>query len=365
MSANGYAVIGVFLDLLRFGAASMAVALGTRTLFSMARSSRESSGVRSALESRAYLSALLAYLLLGLALASWILLYLLLDSLVPESPGAMCIYGVTRVGEGSPGLAGWLPALITGVQLIKPVLVFVAGAVVVLYLLYRRAGTQALLPRFVAGLLVLGVLALADVAAESAYLLIPKRDVPNAGGCCSVAADELRAQPPQPDEQRWLTPAYFACQLLMAGSLWSAAHSNWHTTNLAAANQGAAMQGAANQAAVSAWKLLILLAASAVTLCVAARFLVDIAAPALLHLPYHHCLYDLVGTVRESAVAIGLLLWGTFCVGWACVAGWCGRTGDSLPFLAAEVRRLLSWAGWGYLGSAAMFAVDLWLALQV
>jgi len=337
MSGNGYAVIGGFLELLRFGAASIAVVLGLRTLcFS-------SSASQSRLENRSYLSALLAYLLLGLALASWIVLYLLLDSFVPESPGAMCIYGVTRIGDGSPGLTGWLPTLIAAVQVMKPVQVFVAGAVVVLYWLYRRAGTPSLRPRFVTALLLLGILSLGDVVAETTYLLVPKRDVAINTGCCSPAAAEAHTtQPVGTADAHWLPPVYFACHLLMVGLLWSGGRST-------------------EMSAAAPW-LIVALAASAVTLYVAARFLVDIAAPVLLHLPYHHCLYDLVGTVKESAVAIGLLLWGTFCVGWACVAGWCGRSPDTQAFLAPEIQRFWTWAWMGYLGSSAMFAVDLWLA---
>ncbi|HUY35781.1 MAG TPA: hypothetical protein VMV69_23760 [Pirellulales bacterium] len=360
MSANGYAVIGGFLELLRFGAASVAVVLGARTLCFSSRASR------SRLENSSYLSALLAYLLLGLALASWIVLYLLLDSFVPESPGAMCIYGVTRIGDGSPGLTGWLPSLIAGVQIMKPVLVFVAGAVVVLYWLYRRAGTPTLLPRFVAGLLALGVLSLGDVAAETTYLLVPKRDVPLTTGCCSPAAADLRsAIPAENDDTRWLPPAYFACHLLMVGLLWCGGRWEGYPRTAVVVRASRLPRGSGSDphdAPPSATWLLTALAASVATLYVSARFLVDVAAPALLHLPYHHCLYDMVGTVKESAVAIGLLLWGTFCVGWACVAAWCGRSPDTLPFLASDIRQFWNWALLGYLGSAAMFAVDLWLA---
>jgi hypothetical protein len=337
MSANGFAVIGAFLDLLRFGAAGLAVALGVNTLSSASR------GRRSLTENRAYLSAILAYLLLGLALASWTSLYLLLDSCVAESPGAMCIYGVTRVGEGSPGVFGWLPTLVAGVQIMKPVLVFVAGAAVVLYGLYRRAGTQAMLPRFVAALLLLGLLSLADVAAETAYLLIPKREVPLDTGCCSVAGVEVdSSQVPTPVEERWLPPAYFVSQLFMAGLM--------------------GLPGPWKVSAPSILRLAGSLTASAVAAYVAVKFVIDQAAPALLHLPYHHCLYDLVGQIHESGVAIGLLIWGTFCVGWSFVAGCFGRTPDTLAFLATEIRRLQLWAALGYLGSAVMFGVDLWLA---
>ena len=56
----------------------------------------------------------------GLGLASWPLLYLLLQSYVPEWPDVMCIYGVTRVGAGSVGASRFLPGLVTALQVLKP-----------------------------------------------------------------------------------------------------------------------------------------------------------------------------------------------------------------------------------------------------
>ena len=74
---------------------------------------------RTPLEERNYLLSLLALLLLGLNLASWPLLYLLLQSYVPDWPGVMCIYGVTRVGAGSTA-SSIPPALLTALQGISP-----------------------------------------------------------------------------------------------------------------------------------------------------------------------------------------------------------------------------------------------------
>ena len=64
---------------------------------------------RDAVETRSYLVFLVTILLVGLSVFSWPLLYLLLQSYVPEWPGVMCIYGVTRIGTGSLGVSRWLP----------------------------------------------------------------------------------------------------------------------------------------------------------------------------------------------------------------------------------------------------------------
>jgi hypothetical protein len=288
-----------------------------------------------------YLAALLSYALLGLSLLSWMLLYLILDSFVPQWPGAMCIYGVTRIGAGASGAQAWLPSLVMAAQLTKPLLVFTGGAAVVLYRIYRRSGTRALLPRVAAALLAVSLVAAADAAVELTYLGIPKREAPVTTGCCSASAVEIEKYvPPSAADDRRLTEAYYACHGLMIVLLALAIRRD--------------ARGA------SSLLPLPLIIVAGLALAVSARYLVDVAAPALLHLPYHHCLYDLVGQVPETGVAIALLLWGTFCVGWRAVAGWFGRSTDGAA--PVEARRLPAWALLGYAGSVAMLSLEMWLA---
>lgn len=288
-----------------------------------------------------YLSALLAYTLLGLSLVSWMLLYLILDSFVPQWPGAMCIYGVTRIGAGAAGPQAWLPSLVIAAQVLKPLLVFAAGAAVVLYRVYRRVGTRELLPRVAVGLLAMSLVAVVDASAELGYLAIPKREAPVTTGCCSASAVEHESySPPSAADDRRTTEAYYACQALMIGFLALVARRSARGT-------------------LSRFSLPLLLVAG-LTLAVSAKFLLDVAAPALMHLPYHHCLYDLVGRVPETGVAIGLLFGGTFCVGWTAIASWLGRSADGK--VPVEAHRLPAWALLGYAGSLVMLSLEMWLA---
>src|SRR5205823_3152370 len=103
---------------------------------------------------------------------------------VPEWPGVMCIYGVTRVGAGSAGISRFLPGLIATLQALKPLLVFGSGAWFVLYLLNRRTRTGPLLGRVFLALVACGVLTVADAGVELAYLFIPKKEEVLATGCC-------------------------------------------------------------------------------------------------------------------------------------------------------------------------------------
>jgi len=89
----------------------------------------------------------------------------------------MCIYGVTRIGTGSLGPSRFLPTLVTVLQATKPALVFLSGAWFVLHTLNRRTRTASLTGRVLVLLVLAGSLAVADAAVETAYLVIPKKEV--------------------------------------------------------------------------------------------------------------------------------------------------------------------------------------------
>ena len=338
MALNGYLILEAFFAVLSLGAAALTATVAAGALVRL----RMPAGDGARVEDRVYLAVQLTYVLLGLTLASWVVLYLLLDNFVPLWPGAMCIYGVTRIGEGNPGITGWLPTLVLIVQGMKPLIVFAAGAALVLYRLYRHSGVSVLMPRVLRALVVVALLGAGGAAAELLYLGIPKQDLPVNSGCCSSAAVDSDAATSPPVHEPWLAPAYLAGNFLMALLLWPRFRQD--STGLGAGQ----------------WAGALLLAI--VDLAMACRFVIDVAAPTLLHLPYHHCIYDLVFAVPESGVAIGLLVWGTFCVGWACVAGWLGRSASTEQWVGAEQQYWRSCAALGYLGTAAMFGVELWLA---
>src|SRR5207247_7725162 len=94
--------------------------------------------------------------------------------------------------------------------------------------------------------------------------------------------------------------------------------------------------------------LAFFLATAVLAVPISAVFLIEIASPALLHQPYHHCPYDLVPEAPESMLAVALFLWATFCVGWACVAAWLGRCGETQSFLPEMVRGIIMVAFWSY-----------------
>jgi hypothetical protein len=340
MILNTYAVLAAFVASLRLLAGLLLLGAGLPAR----RAAPAPPEGHAGLEDRGYLAFLLALLLVGLSVASWPLLYLLLQSYVPEwsHAGVMCIYGVMQVGEGDPGPSRFLPVLLRAVQLTRPAVVFAGGSWFVLYLLNRGTPNAALTGRLFAVLLPLGALAAADAAAELAYLAIPKKEALPPGGCCVAADDHPERFLPHAllgDESRpWLWAAYYGANLALIAAL--AVSAYWQRRA----------------------RLAPLLAGGAVALAASGLFLREVAAPVLLGLPHHHCPYDLVGEVPEAVVAVGLFLGGCFFLGWAAVAAWLGRCRETEPILTEAVRSLLRLSLGAYLASLAMLSLELALA---
>jgi hypothetical protein len=344
MILNTFAVLDGFVALLRLLLGMVLVCFGTAVW----RTSQQanSAEARTGFEDRCYLLVLLAVLLLGLNLASWPLFYLLLQSYVKEWPGVMCIYGVIRIGTGTVGPSQWLPPLVQLLQLSKPVLVFASGSWLVLYLVNRQTPTAPLWNRLLAVLSVVGLLAVGDAALELAYLVIPKKEVFLALGCCAEVFDAggraTRFLPQAlvgEDYRPFLWGAYWgmngAMVLATAGTRWRV------------------------RAGRGRYWLAGLFVGGLLCAAVNTVFLLEIAAPALLHLPYHHCPYDLIPKVPESVLGIALFVLASFCVGWAVVAAALANGRETRPYVRRTVVRLLSLGLVAYLNSLVLMALEL------
>lgn len=343
MILNTYAILIGFLALLQIVASGVTLLVGAVAW----RVSRRALAAdeHTALEQRYYLAFLLTLLLVGINLVSWALFYLLLQSYVPEWSGVMCIYGVTQVGKGSMGPSRHLPALLQFLQVAKPALVFISGAWLTLFVINRRTATAPLQQRLFVLLIPLAALAAADAAAELAYIGIPKREEFPEAGCCT-AVYEQPATPPLLGHGLWgdneeipLGSAYFAVNaalvltLLGCARLMKVIPRNW----------------------VMAAMLLLGMSAAVIS----GLFLVDVAAPTLLKLPFHHCPYDLLPRVPEAVLAIVYFVAGSFFLGWAAVARWLARTPETEPLLPGTIRRLLDVSMWSYLLSLVMMTLEL------
>jgi hypothetical protein len=322
---NAFSCVAAFAAVLRAILALLVLVVGIRAI-------RRWRGEGS--EERYYLLGLASLTLLALAVVSWPLLYLVLGSYVPLWPGVMCIRGVTRIGTGSVGASSWLPPLVGTLLYTKPLLIFVSGAWLALHLVSRQAKRSGGTPTILLALLLLGTLALADSAVETAYLFIPKQETFLEAGCCAASTSQVASEDPvvpaaaaSPHRRGVVTAAFLAT--------------------------GVATLLALTLAIRRRRGLLLPLAAAAASIPVGIAFL-GVAAPWFLHLPYHDCVYCLLGQMPETGIAIGLYTLGAFAVGWAALACSFGREGGSgegvfLPLLRA--------ARFCYLGALLMAAV--------
>jgi len=335
MILNAFSVLAAFAALLRVALGLVVVFVGVRAI---RRRRRAAPGTD---ENRFYLLVSMSATLLGLALVSWPLLYLVLQSYVPQWPGVMCIQGVTRIGTGSVGAASYLPGLVGFLEVTKPALVFVSGAWLVLHFANRRDRVGALLGRALWALLLCGVWATVDGAAELAYLIIPKQETTLAAGCCAVEPALLSVagpfRPPLPGSpsagsHTWLGVAFYSLGAALV-------------VILSVALRRAARGG-------TPW-LVLALAGALVSLPLGVAFLGAVAAPAFLRLPYHRCGYCLISSAPESLVGIGLYVVGAFGVGWACIARWLGTTAAEPAELSLPLLRM---ARFGYLAALLMMA---------
>lgn len=346
MFLNGYTILSLFLCLTRLLMAAAVLLVG----FSVWRGlSRPRGDVQTeAVENRAYLLFSTATVLIALNVASWPVLYLMLQSYVREWPQIMCVYGVTRIGTGTLGASRFLPVLVTGLQWTKPLVIFASGAGYVLYLVNRRTPSGRIINRVVSALLIAGALTVVDAAIETAYLTIPKSEVRAAGGCCTNTLESVhqasRFTPGIHVGERQRPYLIVVCGLL----------------NLAMI-VGLLVRVLRPRESDAVWQRL-LCAGALLSIPVNLLFLIDVAAPAILGLPFHHCPYDLITAAPESLLAVALFLVGCFSVGWSIVAVRFGHCDQTREFLHEQVAKLRFIALFGYTGAVLLMSMELLLA---
>jgi len=345
MISNPYSVIAAFVACVELLLGVLTLAMGLAAL----RRPRTAEAA-AASESRYQLLFLLALVLAGIGVVAVPLLYLTLGSYVPQWPGVMCIQGVTRVGSGSVGASAWLPRLLWALALLRPAAVFIAGAWIALHVANRRTRTAPLTRWVLALLATAGVLSLLAAIAQLAYLFIPKVDTYLATGCCSAPARDLAIGM----EFRPFLPIFGEAERLGVSALF--------------------FGGCAALSMMTAWCLrqtlvvprrgpLIGLAVAALGFVfIGAAFMTEVASPAMLHLPFHHCGWCLLSSLPECSVGVALLVGGVFSSGWAAVVACAAGHDEALAGAASQVRTLLLLALFGFTASLLFAAIELALA---
>jgi hypothetical protein len=263
----------------------------------------------------------------------------------------MCIYGVKQIGRGSLNASQWLPTLVAALEVLRPLTVFVGLWWLATYLVNRASRTAPLSRRVLALMCLLGLLTIADSAAEASWLVVTKREVFPNTGCCAA---------PPPDARRYgqldgQGAAAGAVTLLHAGAVSTLGLGCVLLRRAKFAAQGRRAQGAASAA----------LAAGAVgALISGAWFGGQVAAPTLLGLPHHRCLYCLMLSRPESLLAGLGLVGGGLLAALSTGLAWTTSGIDEVRDTARTWRRnLCEAAAWCLLGYAAMLAWQ-WILVQ-
>jgi hypothetical protein len=271
-----------------------------------------------------YLVFLILLTAFGLRLIAWPLWYVALAGAVPHVSGAMCIFGVTRLAPG------WSTAL----EVVRPLLVLVLGGWLTLRLVHSRAerrqpGTPAPRPALEHSLLLAALVLLPLEGLLDLRVLSALRPDSPAVYCCGSVFD-------LPD--RW--------SALVPGHLLGASHAALllplvHLLGIVAVAVSLlagwrVFKGCRFPAFLPAMAVLALLPTA-----LAAGM--EVITPRLTGLPYHHCLYCLLGRTTAGPWLAAALLGGALAVCWGSLAisTAAGRRAGAMLLFAGALALLL------------------------
>jgi len=275
---------------------------------------------RRKLEIRLYLVLLLVSAALLLRGLSWPLFYLMLQSFIPDVPGAMCIFGTTQVN----------PIMIRSLELLKPICFFLIGAWFIVFRLDHTAKAGALMKNKFFLFWILCFLALIDATGDI-LLTLTYRPPGLPVSCCTVIGDI------QFPAARIKTPSILGTQQSELGRV---LYHGFHligggiiTLFLLTKRWQSRRRGHK-----TALMLSLLLALAGLVISFIA--IIDRIGPVLMALPEHHCPYCLFQYVPASIAFVGLEILGNFSLGWAFVAGTVGKIKETEQISSAYVQRL-------------------------
>jgi hypothetical protein len=295
---------------------------------------------KTSLEDRSYLVLLIMVIVLLVRLINWPLFYATLQSFIPDIEGAMCMFGVTQV---RPGLTRFL-------EFLKPINFFLIGGWLILHFLDRATKTSPLMRRKLFLLSIISLLVLIDSFGD--ILLILRIAPESLVSCCTTVTDisnrPTRTTPLSifgPEYAHSLQVLFFITHIALVGTLGvSLKFKTLETTFL----RRRPILG-----------LLFLFSLLNAILFLLSQ--IEVFAPAMMHLPFHHCLYCLWQYVPDSIVMYLLFILGTFSVGWGFIIVLLGRHGETADLLRVHVhlRKIYSFAFFFLSASLIMLLIHL------
>lgn len=284
---------------------------------------------RTLLEDRSYLVLLILAIVLMMRLINWPLFYATLQSFITDVEGAMCIFGVTQV---KPGLTRFL-------ELLKPINFFLIGGWLLLHFLDRGTKTSPLMRRKLLLLSVIGLFVLFDSIGDILLMIsiVPESLV----SCCTTITDILnrptRATPESifgPEYAQPLQALFFITHLALMGLI------------------GVTLKSKIFRRPILG--LLFLFSLLNAILFLLSQ--IEVFAPRMMHLPFHHCLYCLWQYVPDSIIMYLLFILGTFSVGWAFTTDLFGKIGEASDLLPNYLRKIY-WFAFFFLSASLILLI--------
>ncbi len=338
MIINVHTIIMLFV-------AFVSVALGGYLLYATIRAILAFRGILSSetkarFERKGYLVFLVACVILFVRMLVWPWFYFMLQSFVPEIPGAMCMFGVTQI----------LPSAVTFLQIIKPIAFFFMGGWLLCYAVDKSVPTTPLMRRILYYLLPVCVILLVDGVADITYVLRMKPLM--SVSCCATFFDvPLRPSAMIPQSlfgqhfQNTLFFVYYVTNVILIILLFTSLSGKWISLSKPV------------RVGVLCGQMVI----GIVNIPVMLYTTIEYIAPKLMQLPYHHCIYCLMGNgmVIDAPVIFGLFVLGVFSVGWMGLLKLLCRHSDATAKTEQLVLKINSVAAFCLLASLIMVTVHV------
>jgi len=295
---------------------------------------------KTSLEDRSYLILLIMVIVLLVRLINWPLFYVTLQSFISDIEGAMCIFGVTQVKVGLTRFS----------EILKPITFFLIGGWLVLHVLDRATKTSPLMRRKLFLLSIISLLVLIDSLGDIFLILgiAPGTLV----SCCTTVTDisnrPTRTTPESllgPEYAQSLKILYFATHLFLIGVVGFVLKFK-KLGNTISWRRGI-------------FAFLFLFAIVNGIIFVLSQ--IEVFAPSMMHLPFHHCLYCLWQYVPDSIAMYLLFILGTFSVGWGFTTELFGKYGEAADLLPIYLRKIYMFAFFFLSASLIMLIIHLLL----
>jgi len=239
--------------------------------------------------------------------------------------------------------------LLTGVsELLKPISFFLIGAWLLLHLLDQKTQTSPLMGK---KLLFLSFTAAVVVAESLLDILLMLQIAPGTLVSCCTTVTDILERPTRLFPQAAVGPRYE----FLLGTVYYGGNIVLMILLVVAMRRVKAVSSPGGRRLLGG--ALFLCAVLNAALFVLTQ--VEVHAPRIMGLPFHHCLYCLWQYVPDAILMYLLFVLGTSAVGWAFILDFFARTGETAGALSAFMRALYGFSVFCLAASLVMNTVHL------